>query len=55
LLTIRIYEIHDEIKDKLFELEMSWVCAASENKHKFVPQELLEKAENIAKEEQAGH
>jgi len=47
-----IYEIHDEVKDKIFELEMSWVCAESKNKHMSVPKDLLDAAEKIAKEEQ---
>lgn len=39
-----IYELHDEVKDKPFELEMSWICDASNKKHEFVPKELLEQA-----------
>jgi 20S proteasome subunit alpha 7 len=47
-----IYEIHDDIKDKLFELEMSWICTESGNKHQFVPKDLVDAAEKIAKEEE---
>merc|ERR1719229_1550911 len=39
-----IYELHDEVKDKPFELELSWICDASGKKHEFVPKELLKKA-----------
>lgn len=31
-----IYGIHDEAKDKDFELEMSWVCDESNRLHKKV-------------------
>ncbi len=40
----RIYGIHDDVKDKPFELEVSWVCDASKRKHVLVPSEILEKA-----------
>ncbi|KAK9490147.1 nucleophile aminohydrolase [Lipomyces doorenjongii] len=47
-----IYATHDDAKDKDFELEISWV-STSETKgvHEFVPKELLEEAERLAKEE----
>ncbi|KAK9483875.1 nucleophile aminohydrolase [Lipomyces starkeyi] len=47
-----IYAAHDDSKDKDFELEISWV-STSETKgvHEFVPRELLEEAERLAKEE----
>lgn len=32
----RIYGIHDEAKDKAFELEMSWVCDESNRQHQKV-------------------
>lgn len=31
-----IYGIHDEAKDKEFELEMSWVCDESNRQHQKV-------------------
>lgn len=37
--------MHDDNKDKDFELEMTWVCAESGGKHKAVPQELLAEAD----------
>ncbi|ORX69685.1 N-terminal nucleophile aminohydrolase [Linderina pennispora] len=39
-----IYSAHDETKDKLFELELSWVCEESGRKHQRVPKELIEEA-----------
>jgi len=39
-----IYSIHDEVKDKPFELELSWVCDASQRKHVLVPANILEEA-----------
>jgi 20S proteasome subunit alpha 7 len=49
--TRSIYMVHDEAKDKDFELEMTWVSATETNgKHMHVPQELLAEAERLAKE-----
>jgi hypothetical protein len=31
-----IYEVHDEAKDKAFELELSWVCDESNKQHQRV-------------------
>ncbi|KAK9455061.1 nucleophile aminohydrolase [Dipodascopsis uninucleata] len=47
-----IYIAHDDSKDKDFELEISWV-SESETKglHEFVPKELLEEAERLAKQD----
>eukprot|EP01096_Ripella_sp_DP13-Kostka_P000163 TRINITY_DN1021_c0_g1_i1.p1 TRINITY_DN1021_c0_g1~~TRINITY_DN1021_c0_g1_i1.p1 ORF type:complete len:265 (+),score=113.40 TRINITY_DN1021_c0_g1_i1:40-795(+) len=44
-----IYAVHDEIKDKYFELELSWICADSGFKHEFVPQSLYDEAVEYAK------
>ncbi|KAI3891537.1 hypothetical protein MKW92_000247 [Papaver armeniacum] len=44
-----IYSVHDEAKDKAFELEMSWVCDESNRLHQKVPEELLEQAITMAK------
>lgn len=33
-----IHIVHDEVKDKDFELELSWVCEESEGLHQAVPQ-----------------
>eukprot|EP01127_Copromyxa_protea_P006776 TRINITY_DN16762_c0_g1_i1.p1 TRINITY_DN16762_c0_g1~~TRINITY_DN16762_c0_g1_i1.p1 ORF type:complete len:254 (+),score=56.70 TRINITY_DN16762_c0_g1_i1:41-802(+) len=45
-----IYAVHDEIKDKMFELEMCWVCPESGNKYQLVPKDILSAAEKVAKE-----
>ncbi|CAO3627963.1 nucleophile aminohydrolase [Cunninghamella echinulata] len=45
-----IYTCHDDAKDKDFELELSWICAESKYKHQFVPKEIKEEAERLAKE-----
>ncbi|KAL0316696.1 UNVERIFIED_CONTAM: Proteasome subunit alpha type-3 [Sesamum radiatum] len=44
-----IYGVHDEAKDKAFELEMSWVCDESNHQHQKVPDSLLEEAKEAAK------
>ncbi|KAL6530615.1 Phosphoprotein associated with glycosphingolipid-enriched microdomains 1 [Orobanche minor] len=44
-----IYGVHDEAKDKAFELEMSWVCDESNRQHQKVPDDLLEEAKTAAK------
>jgi len=44
-----IYQVHDEVKDKEFELELSWVCEASGYKHELVPAEIKAEAERVAK------
>ena len=44
-----IYLVHDEVKDKNFELELSWVCNDSNGKHEPVPKDLFEEAEKYAK------
>lgn len=45
-----IYKVHDEIKDKMFELEMSWICSESGNKFELVPEELRKEAEQLAEQ-----
>ncbi|XVF47185.1 hypothetical protein PTKIN_Ptkin03bG0088800 [Pterospermum kingtungense] len=44
-----IYKVHDEAKDKAFELEMSWVCDESKQQHQKVPDELFEEAKVAAR------
>jgi len=44
-----IHDVHDDVKDKDFELELSWVCEESGWTHKQVPTELLKQAEDAAK------
>eukprot|EP01115_Flamella_aegyptia_P010736 TRINITY_DN48196_c0_g1_i1.p1 TRINITY_DN48196_c0_g1~~TRINITY_DN48196_c0_g1_i1.p1 ORF type:complete len:261 (-),score=66.53 TRINITY_DN48196_c0_g1_i1:72-854(-) len=45
-----IYMVHDDIKDKLFELELSWICEETGFKHRVVPNDLRENAINAANE-----
>ncbi|KJA30084.1 hypothetical protein HYPSUDRAFT_126516 [Hypholoma sublateritium FD-334 SS-4] len=44
-----IYLVHDDAKEKEFELEMSWIGPESNNLHVHVPKDLLEEAEAAAK------
>jgi len=44
-----IYAVHDEVKDKTFELELSWICEESGRQHQLVPKDILEEAEREAK------
>uniref|UniRef100_A0A669QNA3 Proteasome subunit alpha type n=1 Tax=Phasianus colchicus TaxID=9054 RepID=A0A669QNA3_PHACC len=46
----RIYIVHDEVKDKAFELELSWVGEITNGKHEIVPKDIREEAEKYAKE-----
>eukprot|EP00994_Dinema_validum_P009320 NODE_913_length_1239_cov_127.573109_g681_i0.p1 GENE.NODE_913_length_1239_cov_127.573109_g681_i0~~NODE_913_length_1239_cov_127.573109_g681_i0.p1 ORF type:complete len:209 (-),score=43.45 NODE_913_length_1239_cov_127.573109_g681_i0:406-1032(-) len=49
-----IYTVHDPTKDKIWELEMSWVSDASNRRFQPVPKELLQEAEEAAKKATAG-
>jgi len=44
-----IYQVHDEVKDKMFELELSWVGEFTDGVHKRVPEDILQNAERFAK------
>jgi len=44
-----IYMVHDEVKDKMFELELSWVGEFTAGVHKRVPDTVHEEAEKFAK------
>lgn len=44
-----IHIVHDEVKDKTFQLQMSWVCNETGGLHQMVPDNLLEQAETLAK------
>ncbi|KAI9011076.1 hypothetical protein HDU85_004648 [Gaertneriomyces sp. JEL0708] len=44
-----IYTVHDDVKDKDFELELSWVCEESKGRHEFVPQDVWDDAVRAAK------
>lgn len=45
-----IHLTHDEAKDKDFELEISWIGPETGYKHQFVPKEILDEANRLAKE-----
>jgi len=45
-----IYNLHDDVKDKTFDLEMTWICKESDRKHVPVPDELRVTAIREAKE-----
>ncbi|VDD82786.1 unnamed protein product [Mesocestoides corti] len=44
-----IYTVHDEIKDKTFELDLSWVGSQTANQHQLVPRDVHQEAEEYAK------
>lgn len=44
-----IYIVHDEVKDKHFEMELSWVGAVTQGRHIKVPDEVYAEAERYAK------
>lgn len=48
-LTLSIYLVHDDNKDREFELEMTWVGPETGFKHAAVPADLLAEAEEKAK------
>ncbi|PIK57084.1 putative proteasome subunit alpha type-3 [Apostichopus japonicus] len=39
-----IYVVHDEVKDKAFELELSWVGKRTNGRHEVVPKEIADEA-----------
>jgi len=45
-----IYQLHDEVKDKEFELELSWICQASNFQHQVVPKDIYDEAVKHGKE-----
>lgn len=44
-----IYKVHDDAKDKDFELELSWVCEESKFKHQMVPKDVFDESVQAAK------
>lgn len=44
-----IHKLHDPIKEKEFELELSWVCEESKGKQVLIPENLLQEAEAEAR------
>ena len=47
--TISIYLVHDDTKEKDFELEMSWIGDETKGLHLPLPKDLMEEAEAKAK------
>lgn len=45
-----IYVVHDEVKDKNFELELSWVGDCTGGRHQWVPEDVRAEAEKYAKD-----
>ena len=45
-----IYVVHDEVKDKAFQLQLTWVGADSNGVHSKVPADILANAEAYAKQ-----
>lgn len=45
-----IYIVHDEVKDKAFELELSWVGEFTQGRHELVPKDIAEAANKFGKE-----
>lgn len=45
-----IHQVHDELKDKDFKLELSWVGRRSEGRHQPVPAEVYEAADKAGRE-----
>lgn len=45
-----IYTVHDEVKDKNFELQLSWVGKDTNGRHEYVPAQLQTEAEKFAKD-----
>ena len=43
-----IHKVHDESKDKNFELELGWICPDTKNVFQLVPQALFQEAQEIA-------
>merc|ERR1712178_170320 len=44
-----IHQVHDEVKDKNFELELSWMCDETNGQHKLVPAEMRDEISARAK------
>jgi len=45
-----IYSVHDEVKDKHFELELSWIGKDTNGRHELVPKDIFEEAKKYAEE-----
>ena len=45
-----IYSVHDEVKDKHCELELSWIGKETRGTHQLVPQDIYNEAKTYAEE-----
>lgn len=45
-----VYKLHDDVKDKDFELELTWLCEESGFKQTFIPEDLRAQAVKTARE-----
>jgi len=44
-----IHEVHDDVKDKEFELELSWMCEETNHQHVLVPSAMRDEISARAK------
>merc|ERR1711865_264224 len=44
-----IHQVHDDVKDKDFELELAWLCDETDGKHQLVPKEMRDEISARAK------
>lgn len=49
LIVPSIYLVHDDAKDKEFELELSWIGPETGYEHHVVPRELVDEVEGFAR------
>ncbi len=49
ILYYSIYIVHDEVKDKHFEMELSWVGQNTQGRHVKVPDDVFADAERYAR------
>lgn len=45
-----LHTVHDEVKDKYWEMELSWISEDTNKIHQFVPKDIRDEAEQRAKE-----
>jgi|ERR1712086_37869 len=45
-----IHSVHDDVKDKEFELELSWLCDETNGVHKMIPKEMRDEISKRAKD-----
>jgi len=45
-----LFKLHDEVKDKALDVELSWVCDASKRLHVTVPDDIAQEAIRLAKD-----